>query len=165
MAMARTLRTMALGLLVTAGAASAGAYYMLQRPVPRRKGRARLRGLQAEVEVLRDRWGVPHIYASNMRDLVFAVGYIQAQDRLWQMEFNRRVSSGTLAEVLGEPALEYDRMTRRIGFRRVSEADWLEAEATEKAVLEAFSAGVNAYLESGRLPIEFGLLRYRPQRP
>jgi penicillin amidase len=163
MAMGRALRTMALGLLVTAGAASAGAYYLLRRPVPRGRGRVRLRGLEAAVEVLRDRWGVPHIYASNLRDLFFAVGYAQAQDRLWQMEFNRRVSSGTLAEVLGEGALEFDRLTRRIGFRRVSEADWRQPEATERAVLEAFSAGVNAYLDSGRLPIEFGILRYRPQ--
>ena len=81
MAMGRALRTMALGLLATAGAASAGAYYLLQRPVPRGRGRVRLRGLEAEVEVLRDRWGVPHIYASNLRDLFFAVGYAQAQDR------------------------------------------------------------------------------------
>jgi penicillin amidase len=164
MAMGRTLKTTALGLVVAAGAVSAGAYYLLRRPVPRGRGRVKLRGLEAEVEVLRDRSGVPHMYAGNLRDLFFAVGYAQAQDRLWQMEFNRRVSSGTLAEVVGEEALEYDRLTRRIGFRRVSEADWPEAEATEKAVLEAFSAGVNAYLETGHLPIEFGILRYRPQR-
>lgn len=164
MAMGRTLRMMALGLLVAAGVVSAGAYYLLRRPVPTGRGRVKLPGLEGEVEILRDRWGVPHIYASNLRDLFFAVGYAQAQDRLWQMEFNRRVSSGTLAEVLGEEGLEYDRLTRRIGFRRVSEADWREAEATERAVLEAFSAGVNAYLETGRLPIEFGILRYRPQR-
>ncbi len=162
--MGRALRTMTLGLLAAAGVASAGAYYLLRRPVPRGRGRVKLRGLEAEVEILRDRWGVPHIYASNLRDLFFAVGYAQAQDRLWQMEFNRRVSSGTLAEVLGEGALEFDRLTRRIGFRRVSEADWPQAEATERAVLEAFSAGVNAFLETGRLPIEFGILRYRPQR-
>jgi penicillin amidase len=163
MAMGRTLRTVTLGLLAAAGVVSAGAYYVLRRPVPRRKGRVRLRGLDTEVEVLRDRWGVPHIYAGNLRDLYFAVGYVQAQDRFWQMEFNRRVASGTLAEVLGEDALDYDRLTRRIGFRRVSEVDWREPEATEKAVLEAFSAGVNAYLERGRLPIEFSILRYRPK--
>ncbi len=163
MPMGRTLRRMTLSLLVVAGAASAGAYFVLRRPVPREKGRVKLRGLEGEVEILRDRWGVPHIYAGNLRDLFFAVGYAQAQDRLWQMEFNRRLSSGTLAEVLGEEALEMDRLTRRIGFRRVSERDWPEAETTERAVLEAFSAGVNAYIGGSRLPVEFGILRYRPQ--
>ena len=164
MPMGRTLRRMGLGLVVAAGAVAAGAYYLLRRPVPKGRGRLKLRGLRGEVEILRDRWGVPHIYGGNLHDVFFAVGYAQAQDRLWQMEFNRRLSSGTLAEVLGENALEIDRMTRRIGFRRVSEAEWPDAEATERAVLEAFSAGVNAYLETGRLPVEFGLLRYRPQR-
>ncbi len=144
MPMGRTLRTMALGLLVTAGAATAGAYYLLRRPVPRAKGRVKLRGLRGETEIIRDRWGVPHIYAANLHDLFFAVGYAQAQDRLWQMEFNRRLGSGTLSEVLGEPALEFDRLIRRVGFRRLAEVDWRDGEATERAVLEAFTAGVNA---------------------
>ncbi len=163
MPMGRTLRTMALGLLVTAGAATAGAYYLLRRPVPRAKGRVKLRGLRGETEIIRDRWGVPHIYAANLHDLFFAVGYAQAQDRLWQMEFNRRLGSGTLSEVLGEPALEFDRLIRRVGFRRVAEADWRDGDETERAVLEAFTAGVNAYIEGSRLPVEFGILRYRPQ--
>ncbi len=163
MPMGRTLRRMTLGLLVTGGAVSAGAYYLLRRPVPRGRGRLKLRGLRAEAEILRDRWGIPHIYAGNLHDLFFAVGYAQAQDRLWQMEFHRRAASGTLAEVLGEDALEIDRLVRRVGFRRVAEVDWRDAEATEKAVLEAFSAGVNAYIAGSRLPVEFGLLRYRPQ--
>jgi penicillin amidase len=162
MPMGRTLRRTALGAMVVAGAVSAGAYYLLRRPVPKGKGRVRLRGLRGKVEILRDRWGIPHIYGENLHDVFFAVGYAQAQDRLWQMEFNRRLASGTLAEVLGESALEIDRMIRRTGFRRVSEADWQEAEATEKAVMEAFSAGVNSYIESARTPVEFGLLRYRP---
>lgn len=163
MPMGRSLRTMALGALVVAGAVSAGAYYLLRRPVPRHKGRVSLRGLRTGAEVIRDRWGVPHVYAENLHDLFFAVGYAQAQDRLWQMEFHRRAASGTLSEVLGEGGLEIDRLVRRIGFRRVSEEEWRQPEATEKAVLEAFSAGVNAYIEGSRLPVEFGLLRYRPE--
>lgn len=163
MPMGRTLRRTALGLLVAAGAVSAAGFYMLRRPVPKAKGRKKLRGLRGEVEVLRDRWGVPHIYAGNLHDLFFAVGYAQAQDRLWQMEFNRRLASGSLSEVAGEGALEADRLVRRIGFRRVAEADWPDAEATERAVMEAFSAGVNAYIEGGRLPVEFSILRYRPE--
>jgi penicillin amidase len=150
-------------MIFAAGAVSAGAYYLLQRPVPKGKGRIILRGLRGEVEILRDRWGIPHIYAGNLHDLFFAVGYAQAQDRLWQMEFNRRLASGALAELLGEGALEIDRLVRRVGFRRVSQAEWAEVEPTEKAVLEAFSAGVNAYVQRSRLPVEFGILRYRPQ--
>src|SRR3990172_7131731 len=116
----RTARTVALGLLLAAGATVATAFYLLRRPLPQTKGRVTLEGLQSPVEIIRDRWGVPHIYASNLRDTFFGVGYAQAQDRLWQMELNRRLASGTLSEVLGEPVLEVDRLTRRIGFRRTA---------------------------------------------
>jgi penicillin amidase len=163
MPMGRSLRTMALGALVVGGAVSAGAYYLLRRPVPRHKGSLSLRGLRNGAEVIRDRWGVPHIYADNLHDLFFAVGYAQAQDRLWQMEFHRRAASGTLSEVLGDGALEIDRLVRRIGFHRVAEVEWRHPEAAEKAVLEAYSAGVNAYMERARAPVEFGLLRFRPR--
>ena len=163
MPMGRSLRTMALGALVVGGAVSAGVYYLLRRPVPRHKGRLSLRGLRNGAEVIRDRWGVPHVYADNLHDLFFAVGYAQAQDRLWQMEFHRRAASGTLSEVLGDGALDIDRLVRRIGFRRVAEQEWQQPEATEKAVLEAYCAGVNAYIERSRSPVEFGLLRYRPK--
>ena len=163
MPMGRTLRRMALGGLLTAGALSAAGYYLLRRPVPKAKGSLKLRGLRNGAEILRDRWGVPHVYADNLHDAFFAVGYAQAQDRLWQMEFNRRLACGTLCEILGEGALDIDRLLRRVGFRRVAEIDWPDAAPAERAVLEAFSAGVNAYLERGRLPVEFGLLRHRPR--
>ena len=162
MGMGRTIRTLALGLLVGAGATAAAAVYLLRRPVPRWRGRLALKGLESGVEIVRDRWGVPHIYASNLRDLFFGVGYAQAQDRLWQMEYNRRLASGTLSGVLGEEALEADRLLRRIGIRRAAERDWREATEEEKAVGEAFAAGVNAYMRRGWLPLEFTILRYRP---
>ncbi len=162
MALGRTLRNLSLGTLVLAGAAGAAALYLLRRPVPRQARRIVLDGLQEGAEIIRDRWGVPHIYASNLRDLFFAVGYAQAQDRLWQMDFNRRLASGRLAEVLGEPALEIDRMTRRIGFRRAAELDARTALDEERVVLESFAAGVNAYIERCKLPLEFSILRYRP---
>lgn len=162
MALGRTLRNLSLGTLVLAGAAGAAALYLLRRPVPRQTGRVVLDGLQERAEIIRDRWGVPHIYASNLPDLFFAVGYAQAQDRLWQMDFNRRLASGRLAEVLGEPALEIDRMTRRIGFRRAAEKDAQEVLEEESVVLDAFTAGVNACIERCKLPLEFSILRYRP---
>ncbi len=163
MGMGRTLRGVAVGAALAAGAAALGAAYVLRRPLPRNRGRTVLSDLRAGAEVIRDTWGVPHIYASNLHDLFFAVGYAQAQDRLWQMEFNRRLASGTLAEVLGEPALEVDRLTRRIGFRRAAEKDWESVSEEERAVLDAFSAGVNAYTSRRRLPLEFTILRLRPR--
>ncbi len=164
MAMVRTIRRIALTAAATAGLAALGVAYALRRPVPKARGRLRLSGPRSSIEILRDRWGVPHIYASNLHDMFFAIGYAQAQDRLWQMEFNRRLASGTLAEILGESALEVDRLVRRIGFRRAAEAEWKEATPQERAVLEAFAAGVNAYLQHGRLPIEFIILRTRPNQ-
>ena len=163
MGLVRTVRTIVLGAIVGAAVGSATLFYLLRRPLPKARGRLRLEGLQSAVEVIRDKWGVPHIYADNLRDLMYAFGYVQAQDRFWQMEFHRRLALGTLAEVLGEAALEIDRLTRRVGFQRAAAQEWDEASREARALLEAFSAGVNAYLEGQRLPLEFTVLRYRPQ--
>src|SRR5713226_7453958 len=121
----RAIRRVGTGALLTAGVAALVAEYLLRRPLPKTSGRVVREGLRSKVEIIRDRWGVPHIYASNLSDLFFAVGYAQAQDRLWQMDFSRRLASGALAEMLGEPALEVDRLVRRAGFRRAAEIDWL----------------------------------------
>ncbi|MBI1884851.1 MAG: penicillin acylase family protein [Chloroflexi bacterium] len=163
MALGRSIRTVGLGLVVAGGVASAAAYYFLRRPVPKGRGRLHLQGLTAPVEVIRDRWGVPHLYAQNLRDLLFASGYVQAQDRLWQMELHRRRACGTLAELFGPRVLEIDRMIRRVGLRRAAEREWDETRAENRASLEAYCEGVNAYIEGGRLPVEFTVLRYRPQ--
>jgi len=158
----RTIRRIATGAILAAGAAVLVGGYVLRRPVPRGSGKVRLKGLREGAEVIRDRWGVPHIYASNLYDLAFAIGYTQGQDRLWQMEVNRRAACGTLAELLGEQALEIDRMTRRIGFRRAAERDWRDADAEERAVLEAYSAGINAFIARAKMPLEFTIVRSRP---
>ncbi len=162
MPLGRTLRTLGIGALLTAALAAAGAIFLLRRPLPRTQGRLSIPGLRSSVEIIRDRWGVPHIYGANLHDLFFAVGYAQAQDRLWQMEFSRRAASGTLAELLGEPALEVDRLTRRIGFRRAAAHDLEAATEEERAMLEAYCEGVNAYMRRGRTPLEFTILRSRP---
>src|SRR3989304_1292811 len=84
------------------GAAGLGTVWtLLRRSLPQTSGRLRLRGLHGHAEVLRDRWGVPHIYAQDVHDLYFAQGFCHAQDRLWQMEFNRRLASGRLSGWLG----------------------------------------------------------------
>jgi penicillin amidase len=159
----RTVKRMATGALLAAGAAVLVGGYVLRRPVPRGKGKVSLKGLREGAEIIRDRWGVPHIYASNTEDLAFAVGYAQAQDRLWQMELNRRAACGTLSELLGEQGLEIDRMTRRVGFRRAAERDWREADAEERGALESYSAGVNAYMARAKMPLEFTIVRSRPE--
>jgi penicillin amidase len=147
-----------------AGLAGVGAIAALRRPLPRTSGTLPLPGLQAPVKVIRDRWGVPHIYAATSEDLFMAQGYVHAQDRLWQMEFQRRAASGQLAELFGTIALDSDRFVRVLGFRRVAEreADTLDDET--RRLVEAYVGGVNAFIEqhAGNLPIEFTVLRLRP---
>ncbi|HXG42172.1 MAG TPA: penicillin acylase family protein [Dehalococcoidia bacterium] len=158
----RRLRGAALLAAVGVGAAAL-AYRLLRGRQPTGRRRLRLVGLREEVEVLRDRWGVPHIYARNLWDLFFALGYVQAQDRLWQLDFYRRLATGTLAEVMGEAALEYDRLMRRVGIGRVASRDVDRLGPQVREAMEAFAGGVNAWLASGTLPVECLLLRYRPQ--
>src|SRR3970040_2026636 len=97
--------------------ASACLNWLGQRNLPQGEGTITLEGLSAPVEVLRDRWGVPHIYAQDMLDLSFAQGFVHAQDRLWQMELNRRTAAGRLSEIFGPVTLDPDRFLRTIGVR------------------------------------------------
>lgn len=142
-----------------------GLAFFLRRPLPQTRGTVRLPGLKGPVEVIRDRWGVPHIYADSSEDLFFAQGYAHAQDRLWQIEFQRRVGSGRLSEVLGEVTLEVDRFFRIVGLNRAAEAEAESLDDETRRALEAYSAGVNAYMNSrqGRLSVEFSLLRFEPE--
>ncbi len=158
----RRLRGAALLAAVGVGAAAL-AYRLLSGRQPAGRRQLRLVGLREPVEVLRDRWGVPHIYARNLWDLFFVLGYLQARDRLWQLDFYRRLATGTLAEVMGEAALEYDRLMRRVGIGRVARRDVDRLQPQVREALEAFAAGVNAWLASGTLPVECLVLRYRPQ--
>jgi penicillin amidase len=144
---------------------SGGAYLLLRRPLPKIQGEERLPGLSGEVEVVRDRAGVPHLYATNLEDLYFAQGYVHAQDRLWQMELNRRTAAGRLSEMFGEVALEADRFIRRIGLRRAAEQDAPLLNEETRRLTEAYSRGVNTFVarHKGRLPLEMLLLRITPE--
>lgn len=137
-------------------------YLFLRRSFPTINGTIKVEGLKAPVEIYRDKWGIPHIYAQNAPDLFFAQGYVTAQDRLWQMEFNRRVGSGTLSEVLGEATLETDRFIRTIGWRRVAEVEAANLDSENRAILEAYAAGVNAFIDEASLPPEFLILGFKP---
>jgi penicillin amidase len=120
-------------------------------------------GLGAAVTIIIDRAGVPHVEAESARDAYFAHGYLHARDRLWQMELNRRVARGELAELFGPIALPADRVLRRLGFRRGAEGDLAGISGEGRQVLDAYAAGVNAYVARHRRPIEFVLLRSRPR--
>jgi penicillin amidase len=138
---------------------------LLRRPLPQVQGTVHLPGLKGRTEVIRDRWGVPHIYAGSSDDLFFAQGFVHAQDRLWQMELQRRAGSGRLSEVIGQDMLEVDRFFRVVGLNRAARAELAAMDDDSRRILEAYSAGVNAYMEArrGRLGIEFGLLRFQPE--
>ncbi len=166
MAVGRTVRYVVLGLALGAAVGGAAVYFLLRRSVPSTKGSVRLKGLDSPVEVIRDRWGVPHIYAGSVKDVMFAQGYVHAQDRLWGMDLVRRAASGRLAEVFGPMALEADRLLRRVGLRRAAEAELEQLAEAMRENLEAYAEGVNAFIEGSRnrLPPEFFILRYRPDR-
>jgi penicillin amidase len=139
--------------------------WFVRRPWPQVKGEIAVPGLSAPVDVIRDEWGVPHIYAQNDHDLFFAQGYVHAQDRLWQMEFNRRIGSGTLSAALGEATLNQDRFLRTLGLRRAAEKDWALMDDDMRAFLQAYADGVNAFIDShrDRLPLEFTILGVDPE--
>ncbi len=122
--------------------------------------------LAAPVEVLRDRWGIPHIYARNQHDLFFAQGFVAAQDRLFQIDMWRRVAVGEPAEVLGRQSLVLDRFARLVQYRGDIEAEWTSYAPDTREIVTAFTEGINAYIDhiGQRLPIEFQILNYRPKK-
>lgn len=120
-------------------------------------------GLTDKVEIIRDSWGIPQIFASNTHDLMFAQGYTQAQDRWWQMEFSRHIGSGSIQELTGanEDVMGQDVFIRTVGWRRAAENDFTVYDDASKAVLQAFADGVNAYIlnrPAGQLAFEYNLL-------
>ncbi len=110
-------------------------------------GEIQLPGLQGEVRIYRDSYGVPQIYASTQHDLFFAQGYVHAQDRFWQMDFWRHLGAGRLSELLGKSMLETDQFLRTLGWERISQREVEMMGEEEQAILAAYSSGVNAYLE------------------
>lgn len=136
-----------------------------KRKLPIIDGQLKLEGLLTPVEVIRDKWGIPHIYAENTHDLFFAQGFVQAQDRLWQLELNRRTATGTLSELFGDLTLDTDRTARTFGFARLGRTDWENADDELKEVLQAYTDGVNSFLQhpSSKLSIEFSLIRHKPE--
>src|SRR5437868_12898640 len=118
--------------------------------MPQLSGTIDLFGLAAPVRVVRDRAGIPHIYAQSVDDLFFAQGFVQAQDRLFQMDLWRRSSQGRLADVLGPNFIERDAMTRRIQYRGDPATEWASYGPGAQAIAAAFARGVNAWVALAR---------------
>ncbi|HUQ24296.1 MAG TPA: penicillin acylase family protein, partial [Burkholderiales bacterium] len=118
----------------------------------------------APVEILRDANGIPHIFARSIADAYFGLGFVHAQDRLWQMETSRRIGSGRIAEVVGAGGLGFDRLMRTLGLRRTAQANLAHFDAETRSLLDAYTAGVNAFLATDPvLPPEFWLARFTPE--
>ena len=116
------------------------------------------------MEIVRDADAIPHIFASAKLDALFGLGYVHAQDRLWQMEFQRRIGHGRLSEVFGAATVPQDRFLRTVGFGRAARSAWERLPDDARRQIEAYVAGVNAFLATDPpLPPEFTLLRFKPE--
>jgi penicillin G amidase len=141
---------------------AAGAWWVIRAPQASDSGLLTVAKLKQELSITRNAQGVPHIQAGSVNDAYFGLGFVHAQDRLWQMMFHRRVAQGRLSEVLGEPTLETDKFIRTLGVMQRAKAAVAEMQVNDPASLvriQAYADGVNAYLStrSGPLPMEFTL--------
>jgi penicillin amidase len=139
----------------------------VRKSFPETSGRLMVPGLQGQVEVLRDSYGVPHIYADNPEDLFEAQGYVHAQDRFYEMDFRRHLAAGRLSELFGASQFETDTYIRTLGWRRVAEQELGILAPSTRRYLDAYAAGVNAYLAgqtAADLSLEYSLLRLQGLR-
>jgi penicillin amidase len=161
----------AIVLVLALGGLSSVGIATVRRSFPETSGRLMVPGLKGRVEVLRDSYGVPQIYADNPEDLFLAQGYIQAQDRFFEMDFRRHLAAGQLSELFGSSQFETDAYIRTLGWRRVAEQELALLAPSTRRYLDAYAAGVNAYIENrsaGDLSLEYSMLQlqgldYAPQ--
>jgi penicillin amidase len=155
--MTRILKKVAAILLVLLLASALAVLWYRTASQPHIDGVVHVAGVNGPVDIVRDAEGIPHIYAKSVDDAHFALGYVHAQDRLWQLELNRRIAAGRMAEILGPNAVGTDRFLRTLGVRRNAEKILANLAPESVAALDAYARGVNAYLanRSGPLPLEF----------
>jgi penicillin amidase len=165
----KKVRVVLAAALVAVVAGVGAAAWLARRALPPADGTFHTAGLSGRAEILRDRWGVPHVFAASDDDAYFALGWATAQDRLFQMELNRRLATGRLSEVFGPRALETDRLFRTMDFAGTARRMLAAARPEARHAAEAYARGVNAWVArlGGRLPPEFALLRigFEPARP
>lgn len=140
----------------------AGIFIFLQTTKPIYSGEQKVPGLTSEVEVLFDDYGVPHIYAQHEEDAYFALGYVHAQDRLFQMEMLRRAAGGRLSEILGPDLLKVDKLFRTLGINKFAEEQaelnlGADTAAFQKAAF-AYQKGINHFIKTGKTPLEFSII-------
>ena len=136
--------------------------WIVRSSFPQTRGSLQATGLQADVEVLRDRYGVPHIRAASMHDLYFAQGYVTAQERFWQMDFWRHIGAGRLSEYFGKSTLGTDLYLRTVGFRQAAEQDYRGMDPDTKSAFDWYAEGVNAYISTrspSAISLEYALLQ------
>ena len=160
----RVLKYINLSIAVLLVLVLAATYWVAYRPLPKTSGRISA-PVSSRATVSRDALGIPHIVAANWEDAIFLQGFVTAQDRLWQMDALRRLAAGELSEVIGPSTLELDREARRLRMRHIAEEQYRTLPVADRAVMAAYSRGVNYFIETHRrnLPLEFTLLRYDPR--
>jgi penicillin amidase len=157
------LRKLLLALLSIAALALAAFLVLVASTFPRESGSVEVAGVSAPMRIETDPHGVPTIRGVTETDVLFGLGYVHARDRLWQMEYQRRIGAGRLAEILGPGVVDTDRFLRTIGFRRAAESAWKSLSAPAQRKVEAYVRGVNAFLAtSSARPVEFRILRCAP---
>jgi penicillin amidase len=164
--MRRIIVRSAVVLLLLIAIASLGLLHYIRRSLPVVDGEASVQGISAPIEIVRDADAIPHVFASTKADALFGLGYVHAQDRLWQMEFQRRIGHGRLSEIFGAATIPQDRFLRTVGFGRAARAAWASTSPWAQEQVNAYVAGVNAFIAThhgAKLPPEFSLLRFEPE--
>lgn len=164
----KLLKRILLALAIMAAVVSLTVYFYLHSKIPAYDGTVVLQGLKQEVQVKYDTFGIPHIYAGSEEDAFFALGYVHAQDRLFQMELLRRVGAGTLSEIFGDDMSEVDRLFRTLGINEAAKKSAAAFLSSDTAMFQknawAYLGGINAYLETGTTPVEFQILGIEKQK-
>jgi penicillin G amidase len=139
--------------------------HISHRGLPEYSGTLDLKNIKEEVTIIRDEYAIPHIYAKNEEDLYTAVGYVMAQDRLWQMDLIRRAATGNLSEIFGKDFIETDVLLRAFHFSDKSKEILATLDSAQLKAVQSFCHGVNEYIDKAvkKLPLEFTILGYKPE--
>ncbi len=161
----RIILVLAVTLLLAVAVVGLWSTHLIRKSLPQISGEIALPGLLNRVEVIRDIYGIPHIRARSENDLYYALGFVNAQDRLWQMDLFRRLSQGRLAEIFGPDLIPLDYKHRVLGFQRLAERLYGDADEESRKMCRAYVGGINDYIREfpDRVPLEFLLLGYRPE--
>lgn len=164
----KVFKTILIVILVIIVLVVGGAYFWIRSTAPEYSGKVHLSGLKSQAKIIYDHYGVPHIYAENAHDAYYAFGYAHAQDRLFQMVMMRRVMSGRLSEILGKDLIKTDKYMRTLSIDKMAQQNadifMKNADLPIKNQVQAYVDGINSFIERGKLPIEFTLIGFKPEK-